>query len=216
MEPSPRRTVALLVSCAAGAAPSAAGVVLVALAAACADAPTAVAAAATEVVGVTRPAELAPTRGEDRAPDLTPSVAAGVAAVVVSPAQDVVVALGDGGRADGRFHSTFQIVSAGRDHGRARLVYEVPDAGPGRTRATLVVVFSRGEVVGTEDGLVVRFAGQGELCAGPGGGCRSLPMTGTIRPEPLLPSDCLIYDFVGPNVHVVLEATGRIVIPGGR
>jgi hypothetical protein len=214
MEPSPRRTVALLVSCAAGAAPSAAGAVLVALAA-CADVPTAVAAAATEVVGVTRLAELALTRGEDRAPDRTPSVAAGVAAVVVSPAQDVVVALGDGGRAEGRFHSTFQIVSAGRDHGRARLVYEVPDAGPGRTRATLVVVFSHGEVVGTEDGLVVRFTGQGELCAGPGG-CRSLPITGTIRPEPLLPSDCLIYDFVGPNVHVVLEATGRIVIPGGR
>jgi hypothetical protein len=203
VEPSPRRASAFLAARAVGA--------LVALTAACADAPT---ATAPEVVGMPRPAELAPDRGEGRAGDRTPSVAA----IVVSPAQDVVVDLGDGGRAEGRFHSTFQIVSAGRDHGRARLVYEVPSAGPGngKASASLVVVFSDGELVRTDAGLAVRFAGEAEFCTGPERACRSIPLTGTIRPDPLLPSDCLIYDFVGPNVHLVLEATGRLVVPGGR
>jgi hypothetical protein len=177
---------------------------LAALSAACVDAPTAAAPTFAASLG-------APGRGGPPALGRSPRVDA----IAVSPSQDVVVELGDGSRVPGRFQSTFQIMSVGRDHGHARLEYALPGGGPTSARVRLRVELTAAELVASDAGPVVRFTGRGELCVGPGGGCRELPITGTVRPDAVHTGDCLIYDFVGPNVHLVFEAEGRLIRPGG-
>lgn len=130
-------------------------------------------------------------------------------AAVVSPDQSVRFELAEGGSAAGRLQFQLQVFSGGEGRGRARLAYSVAEDGGGAETVSVEIVLVAAELLQSE-APVVSFAGEGVVCRS-GGGCTPASFTGSVRPDTSAP-DCLIYDVVGPNVHLRVEARGQLVV----